>query len=63
MGDIYIQTIDASVQQVVNSHTTAVLEGYIAPVANMALEGRNIRVPEAIRRSSAKPMEEVRLCD
>jgi hypothetical protein len=34
-GDIYVQTIDASVQQTVNSLTAAVLDGFVAPVENM----------------------------
>jgi integrase len=58
-GDIYVQPIDASVQQAVNSRTTAVLEGFIAPVATMGQRGRNVKRPEAIRRSSAKLLEEV----
>jgi integrase len=58
-GDIYVQPIDASVQQAVNSRTTAVLEGFIAPVATMGQQGRNVKRPEAIRRSSAKLLEEV----
>jgi len=57
-GDIYVQSIDASVQQAVNSRTTAVLEGFTAPVEEMGLEGRNIRRPAA-RRSSAKLEEGV----
>ena len=48
-GDIYVQSIDASVQQAVNSRTTAVLEGFTAPVEEMGLEGRNIRRPAARR--------------
>jgi integrase len=58
-GDIYVQPIDASVQRAVNSRTTAVLEGFIAPVATMGRQGRNVRRPTAIRRSSAKSLEEV----
>lgn len=58
-GDIYVQQIDASVLQAVNSRTAAVLEGFTAPVENMGQEGRNIKRPIAIRRSSAKLLEEV----
>jgi hypothetical protein len=50
-GDIYVQSIDASIQQAVNSRTMAVLEGFTAPVNEMGLQGRNIRRPAAIRRS------------
>jgi integrase len=50
-GDIYVQKVDASVQQAVNSRTAALLAGFTAPVENMGLEGRNIKRPEAIRRS------------
>jgi hypothetical protein len=57
-GDIYVQTIDASVQQAVNSRTAAVLVGCVAPVEDMGLGGRNIKRSEAIRRSSAKLLEE-----
>jgi hypothetical protein len=49
-GDIYVQPIDASVQQAVNSRTAAVLGGFTAPVANMGLPGRNLKRPE-VRRS------------
>ena len=49
-GDIYMQQVDASVQQAVNSRTKAVLEEFIAPVTNMGLHGRNIKRPEAVRR-------------
>jgi hypothetical protein len=47
----YVQPINASVQQAVNSPTAAVLDGFVAPVADMGLEGRNFKRPEAIRRS------------
>jgi len=53
-GDIYVQSIDASVQQAVNSRTMAVLEGFTAPVNEMGLQGRNIRRPAAIRRSGRR---------
>lgn len=58
-----VQSIDASVQQAINSRTTAVLEGFIAPVENMGLQGRNIKRLEAIRRSSAKLLEEILVSD
>jgi hypothetical protein len=58
-GDIYVQSVEASVQQAVNSRTAAVLNGFAAPVANMGLQGRNIKRSEPIRRSSAKLLEEV----
>ncbi|WP_353070928.1 hypothetical protein [Tunturiibacter gelidiferens] len=60
-GDIYVQLIDASVQQAVNSRTDAVLKDWTAPVENMGVEGRNLKGISAIRRSSAKPEEEAPL--
>jgi hypothetical protein len=38
----------------VTSRTAAVLEGFTAPVANMGLQGRNIKRPIAIRRSCGR---------
>ena len=58
-GDIYVQSIDASVQQAVNSRTSAVLNGWTAPVENMGVEGRNLRGLSVIRRSSAKSRKEL----
>ena len=58
-GDVYVQTIEQSVLQAVNSHTDAVLYGWTAPVEKLGLKGRNLRGLEVIRRSSAKPEEEV----
>jgi integrase len=58
-GDIYVQSIDASVQQAVNSRTSAVLNGWTAPVENMGVEGRNLKGLSVIRRSSAKSRKEV----
>jgi hypothetical protein len=42
-----------------NSRTSAVLEDWKAPVKELGLKGRNLRGLEVIRRSSAKPEEEV----
>jgi integrase len=61
-GDVYVQTIEQSVLQAINSRTDAVLEGRTAPVGTLGLNGRNLRSPrgpKAIRRNSAKPEEEV----
>jgi integrase len=58
-GDIYVQSIEASVQQAVNSRTSAVLNGWTAPVDNMGVEGRNLRGLSVIRRSSAKSRKEL----
>jgi hypothetical protein len=55
-GDIYVQSIDASVQQAVNSHTSAVLNGWTAPVENMGVEGRNLRGLSVIRRSRERSL-------
>jgi hypothetical protein len=57
-GDVYVQTIEQSVLQAVNSRTNAVLNGWTAPVKKRELKGRNLRGPKAIRPSSAKPGEE-----
>jgi integrase len=53
-GDVYVQTIEQSVLDAVNSRTAAVLKGWTAPVGLLGLKGRNPRGPKAIRRSSAK---------
>jgi hypothetical protein len=58
-GDVYVQTIERSVLDAVNSRTAAVLKGWTAPVGNLGLKGRNVKGIEAIRRSSAKALEEV----
>lgn len=62
-GDVYVQPIEQSVVNAVNSRTSALLKGWKAPVIVMGQKGRNPRGSEkgleAIRRSSAKPEEEV----
>jgi integrase len=58
-GDIYVQTIEESVLAAVNSRTSAVLGGWLAPVNELGLKGRNPKGSEAIRRNSAKPELEV----
>lgn len=54
-----LRSDDQNVLDAVNSRITAVLEGWIAPVGEIGLKGRNLKGPNAIRRSSAKPEEEV----
>jgi hypothetical protein len=58
-GDVYVQTIERSVLDAVNSRTAAVLKGWTAPVGNLGLKGRNVKGIEAIRRSSAKLEKEI----
>ena len=58
-GDVYVQSIEQSVLQAVNSRTAAVLKGWTAPVKELRLKGRNLKGLEVIRRSSAKPEEGV----
>jgi len=58
-GDVYVQTIEQSVLQAVNSRTAAVLEGWVAPAGQLGLKGRNMKGLEVIRRNSAKEEEEV----
>jgi integrase len=48
-GDVYVQTIEQSVLQAVNSRTAAVLEGWVAPVGQLGLKGRNVKGLEVIR--------------
>jgi integrase len=38
-GDVYVQTIEQSVLQAVNSRTAAVLEGWVAPTGQLGLKG------------------------
>jgi superfamily II DNA/RNA helicase len=54
VGRVYMQRIDQSVVQAVNSRTNAVLNGLQISTNNLGLKGRNFQPPEAIRRSSAK---------
>jgi integrase len=62
-GDVYVQPIEQSVLQAVNSRASALLKGWKAPVIVMGQKGRNPRsieeCVEAIRRSSAKLEKEV----
>ena len=62
-GDIYVQPIEQSVLQAVNSRASALLKGWKAPVIVMGQQGRNPKGSEkgfeAIRRSSAMLEEEV----
>jgi len=44
-----VQTIEQSVLQAVNSRTAAVLEGWVAPVGQLGLKGRNVKGLEVIR--------------
>jgi hypothetical protein len=57
-GDVYVQTIEQSVLAAVNSRTSAVLGGWKMPAENLGLKGRNLKGPNAIRRSSAKSIGE-----
>jgi integrase len=58
-GDVYMQKIDESVVQAVNSRTDAVLGGVQVSTEALRLKGRNPKGPNAIRRSSAKSDLEV----
>jgi integrase len=58
-GDVYVQPIEQSVLQAVNSRAAAVLGGWIVQVGLLGLRGRNLKGSEEIRRSSAKLEEEV----
>lgn len=58
-GDVYMQKIDESVVQAVNSRTDAVLNGARISPETLRLKGRNPKGPETIRRSSAKLTGEV----
>ena len=53
-GDVYVQRIDRSVLDAVNSRTAAVLDGWKAPASEMGLKGRNPRGTSAIWRNLAK---------
>lgn len=53
-GDVYMQKIEQSVVQAVNSRTEAVLDGAKVSSDQLGLKGRNFRGPIAIRRNSAK---------
>ena len=54
-GDVSVQTIEQSVVAAVNSRTSAVLGNWKMPDADLGLKGRNLKGPNAIRRSLAKP--------
>jgi hypothetical protein len=42
-GNVYVQVVEESVMRAVNSHATAVLDGWIPAVEGLGLKGRNIR--------------------
>jgi hypothetical protein len=42
-GNVYVHVIEASVIRAVNSHATAVLDGWTPTVEGLGLKGRNIR--------------------
>jgi hypothetical protein len=49
-GNVYVQVIEASVMRAVNSHATAVLDGWTPAVEGLGLQGRNIRsLPAAMQ--------------
>lgn len=54
-GDVYVQMIERSVLAAVNSRTSAVLGNWKIPEKVLGLEGRNLKGPNAIWRSLAKP--------
>ena len=54
-GDVYVQTIERSVLAAVNSRTSAVLGDWKMPDAELGLKRRNLKGPNAIWRSLAKP--------
>ena len=60
-GDVYVQTIEPSVVEAVNSRTATVLDGSQAPVAELRVQGLNLRCLAAVWRSSEKPGKEVTL--
>ena len=50
-GDVYVQPIERSVLEAVNSRTAAVLGDWKIPEEGSGLKGRNLKAPAAIRRS------------
>jgi len=50
-GNVYMQRIDQSVIEAVNSRTDAVLNGTKIATEKLKLKGRNLKAPDAIRRS------------
>jgi hypothetical protein len=42
-GNVYVQVIEKSVMDAVNSHATSVLDGWTPPIDELGLRGRNIR--------------------
>jgi integrase len=62
-GDVYVQRIDRSVLEAVNSRTTAVLDGMKAPASETGKKGRNPKRSTAIWRNLAKEEEEVAVSD
>jgi integrase len=59
IGDVYVQRINQSVIEAVNSRTAAVLDGWHAPAGAMEMKRRSSKGLEVIRRNSAKEEEEV----
>jgi len=58
-GDVYVQRIDQSVIEAVNSRTVAVLDGWHASAGAMEMKERNPKGLEVFRRNSAKEKEDV----
>lgn len=53
-GNVYVQVVEENVMRAVNSHATAVLEGWTPAVASMGLKGRNFkRLPEPSQGAEA----------
>jgi len=50
-GDVYMQKIDKNVVQAVNSRTDAVLGGLQISTEKLAVPGKKLKPPNAIRRS------------
>jgi integrase len=53
-GDVYVQRIDRSVLEAVNSRTAAVLDGMKAPAEEMGRTGRTFKGSEEVGRNLAK---------
>jgi hypothetical protein len=42
-GNVYVQVVEESVMRAVNTHATAVLDGWTPTVEGLGLKGRNLK--------------------
>ncbi|MFZ2024510.1 MAG: hypothetical protein WAV06_22380, partial [Terracidiphilus sp.] len=59
MGDVYVETIEASALATVKSRTSALLGDWKMPGEGLSLKGRNLESLNGIRRSRSEGLLEI----